>query len=114
MFLKVDKYLMDGEYLVLGKTDLQISLLQERMEYKKLLLVCVLAIMTTVFAVAETIVTDNKSGDFVTTGSWSTGSFAGYHVTDYRWVLTVTGSATASAGWVPTFESAGTYEVAIW
>ena len=84
------------------------------MEYKRLLLVCVLAIMTTVCAMAETIIIDNKSDDFATAGSWSTGSSSGYHVTNYRHTTTVTGSATASASWFPTFESAGTYEVAIW
>lgn len=84
------------------------------MNRRTLPIMCVLVLMSAVCAVAETIVIDNRSDDFVTTGSWSTGSYAGYHVTDYRYALTVTGSATETAGWFPMFSSAGTYKVAIW
>jgi uncharacterized lipoprotein YddW (UPF0748 family) len=84
------------------------------MRLKSLAFICVLVFVSALSAMGETIIIDNNSGDFLTSGSWSTGTYAGYHVTNYRYAITVTGSATAEAGWFPTFESAGTYEVAIW
>jgi uncharacterized lipoprotein YddW (UPF0748 family) len=62
---------------------------------------------------AETVIVDNRSDDFSTTGSWSTGSFTGYHVTNYEFSLTEL-SETATATWIFEVTAAGTYEVAVW
>ncbi len=63
---------------------------------------------------AETIIVDNRSDAFEMTGTWSTGTSAGYHVTNYRYALTVTGPVTHTAVWSATFASAGSFEVAVW
>lgn len=65
-------------------------------------------------ALAETIIIDNRSDAFAVSGSWDTGTYPGYHVTDYRYTQTVAGVATHTATWSPTFESAGSFEVALW
>ncbi len=74
----------------------------------------VLLCLLTFVGLAETIVIDNKSADYTTTGSWTEGSYAGYHVTNYHFTDTVTGTATHEASWSPTLSSSGTYEVFVW
>ena len=63
---------------------------------------------------SETIIYDNKATNFSLVGTWSTGTSAGYQVTDYNYILTVTGSETASATWTAEFSSAGAFEVFTW
>jgi len=62
---------------------------------------------------AETLVVDNRSDAFTTSGTWNTGTYAGYHVTDYRSIATEL-TETATANWAFNGVSAGTYEVAVW
>ncbi|MCD6384642.1 hypothetical protein J7M23_02590, partial [Candidatus Sumerlaeota bacterium] len=85
------------------------------MNYKKVLFLSLLLVLASCMHImAETIIIDNRSDDFVSTGSWNTGTSPGYQVTNYLWIESVTGSETACAAWFPTFESAGSYEVAVW
>jgi len=83
------------------------------MKIKKACLVSILILMLSAVSFAETIIIDNRSDDFSTTGTWSAGSSAVYHATDYNYILTVL-SETARATWSPTFSSTGSYEVAVW
>lgn len=62
---------------------------------------------------AETIIMDNLSSDFSVSGNWDNGKSAGYHVTDYRWILT-TLTETASATFSVDLPITGTYEVSTW
>jgi len=64
-------------------------------------------------AAAETVVIDNRSDFFSVQGSWSTGTMAGYHIVDYRYIATSL-TETATATFAPQFPSAGVYEVAVW
>jgi len=80
--------------------------------------ISVLLSMVMVFALStagsETLIIDDQSGSFLLSGAWQEGSSAGYHVTGYQYALTVSGSATHLATWSPEFNSAGTFEVAVW
>lgn len=70
--------------------------------------------LCTLAAHADTIILDNRSSSqFALSGTWDTGSSAGYHVTDYRYILTTT-VESATATWTPVFPSLGTYEVSVW
>lgn len=62
---------------------------------------------------AETVIYDNLSDNFSTAGAWSTGSYTGYHVTDYEYALTEA-TETASATWDVAVETSGTFEVFTW
>jgi uncharacterized lipoprotein YddW (UPF0748 family) len=62
---------------------------------------------------ADTVIIDNRAPQFSTTGSWTEGTSAGYHVTNYVYALTVN-SESATATFSPEFPSAGTYEVFVW
>lgn len=80
---------------------------------KGVVILCLLFLVCSSWIGAETIIIDNKSDDFSVNGSWSTGSSAGYHVTDYRFVLSSL-TETTTATWSVEFDSPGTYEVSVW
>lgn len=83
------------------------------MKFMKSLCVGLLVSLLAVGAFAETIVVDNRSDAFTTSGTWNTGTYAGYHVTDYRSIATEL-TETATASWAFDGVSAGIYEVAVW
>ena len=62
---------------------------------------------------AETIFVDNSHDSFSASGSWSSGSFPGYMVTDYMY-STTDATETTSATWSLDFESSGTFEIFAW
>ncbi len=65
------------------------------------------------FSTPGTHVVDNPSASY--TGSWSTGSSAaGRYGSDYHYVSTTTGGATATATYTPNLVSPGAYEVSAW
>ena len=67
-------------------------------------------------AAAQDVIVDNTDAGFSTpSGSWSVGTAAGdKYGSDYRYVSSTTGDATASAQWSTTIAVDGLYEVAFW
>jgi hypothetical protein len=74
----------------------------------------VLAVSTNV-VVPASIIIDNTSLGFTTTGSWIVGtSSADKYGASYDYATAVTGAATATATYTPTIVTGGNYDVFIW
>jgi|GEM_PF-1117088 len=63
---------------------------------------------------AETVIIDNQSTYFSVSGTWATGTSAGYHCINYVFANTVTSDPTATAIFTLNFSSGGTYDVSTW
>lgn len=80
---------------------------------RKVLYLIMALCMIAAMGYGETMVIDNRSDDYSETGSWNTGSSAGYHVTNYRFADTEL-SETAVATWDIEVETSGTFDVYVW
>lgn len=65
---------------------------------------------------AARVIVDNDDGApaYIEAGSWFTSSLAGYNGSTYRYAVTVSGTATATATWQLTVPQTGTYALYAW